>query len=547
MEVQLESLGDLCRRLQEAARQAHSNSKVLLKHADTMVLRVEIAKRSVDLVDHEFDQALGRFILTASFRLSPLPPSPFGALNSAEAQELVEAAISSLATCQTLLGSSSVPVSDSPRNASGHRVPGSAIAAGATAAAAPVAGVAGGAVMRASAHEAAANGFPGSGGTPPGGTRGTDASSTWTATRGVAAGSSEAGLTAAGVAAGGHSSLGGLEAAGMAGAGAVPYRAVAASVPYSAVAPLVPYSSLAGLTGGRLEKGGGGRAGEMDDLAARVSLETALGDNLIRQALAFLQEEGDEGERVAGGMHGAGGAGGVGAGGANEEAAAGNQGGQSVSGGSGSGISLAAAAAAAAAPAASPAAAAAAAANSHAVAAITGRAAAPGTISSLAAFPRFSTNNRTPSGATGGIAASAGGGGGGGGGGVAVAPALAAAGFSRTGLATHGGESDRKRAAEEDPDGQTLIPHKRQRAPAKPSASEIPPDGWEWRKYGQKATLGQLYPRSYFRVERGQKWEGERRGFGSGRGEQHWCESTLSGKPTWSKPPRVIPGGVTPT
>ncbi|CAI5462225.1 unnamed protein product [Closterium sp. Yama58-4] len=187
--------------------------------------------------------------------------------------------------------------------------------------------------------------------------------------------------------------------------------------------------------------------------------------------------------------------GGVGGGGPNEEATGGNQGGPSVSGGSGSGISLAAAAAAAATPPPSAAAAAAAA------AADTGRAAALGSISSLAAFPRFSTNSRTPAGALGAAAASAAaaGGGAGGGGGVAAAPALAGAGYSRAGLIGQGGDSDRKRAAEEELDGQALIPHKRQRAPAKPAGSEIPPDGWEWRKYGQKATLGQLYPRSYFR------------------------------------------------
>ncbi|CAI5473482.1 unnamed protein product [Closterium sp. Yama58-4] len=163
--------------------------------------------------------------------------------------------------------------------------------------------------------------------------------------------------------------------------------------------------------GGRGEEGregGGGRAGEVDDLAARVRLETALGDNLIRQALALLQDgrDGGEGLVVAGGLDGAGGAEGVGVGGANEEAAVGNQQG-------------------------------------------------------------------------------------------GVASGLAAVGYSRAGLIGHGGESDRKRAAEEE--GQTLIPHKRQRAPAKPAAAEIPADGWEWRKYGQKATLGQLYPRSYFR------------------------------------------------
>ena len=53
VDSQLEALGTLCRKLQESAKLAHSQTMVLVKHADTMFLRVEMARRSTSHVDVE--------------------------------------------------------------------------------------------------------------------------------------------------------------------------------------------------------------------------------------------------------------------------------------------------------------------------------------------------------------------------------------------------------------------------------------------------------------------------------------------------------------
>ncbi|CAI7845081.1 unnamed protein product [Closterium sp. NIES-53] len=102
----------------------------------------------------------------------------------------------------------------------------------------------------------------------------------------------------------------------------------------------------------------------------------------------------------------------------------------------------------------------------------------------------------------GGSGSGSGGGNGGGSGGgtkrsaAAAAAAVAAAGSGAGGAGVGPGGVDG--GTEDDGDDGTVL-HKRQRMPRTPSAPEMPMDGWEWRKYGQKVTLGQTYPRSYFR------------------------------------------------
>ena len=67
VDSQLEALGTLCRKLQESAKLAHSQTMVLVKHADTMFLRVEMARRSTSHVDVE--DALCRYSRLLSYKI----------------------------------------------------------------------------------------------------------------------------------------------------------------------------------------------------------------------------------------------------------------------------------------------------------------------------------------------------------------------------------------------------------------------------------------------------------------------------------------------
>ncbi|CAI5474466.1 unnamed protein product [Closterium sp. Yama58-4] len=84
METQLESLSTLCKKLLDATTLANSQTKVLMKHANTMYLRVEMAKQSAGQADPDFDESLSGDV--------------------AEAQDLVQSAMDALQSCQALLG-----------------------------------------------------------------------------------------------------------------------------------------------------------------------------------------------------------------------------------------------------------------------------------------------------------------------------------------------------------------------------------------------------------------------------------------------------------